>query len=299
MADTMVAPSPTPAPETSERRKGRRPTGAWFAVGWLVLVVALGFLHPVLGLATPERPQADMIRPDERGISLQHPFGGDKSARDVFSRTILGGKDSILLAVVAIGGATLLGGTAGLLAGFFGKRTDTILSGLMNVMLAMPQLILAMSLVFFLAGPAASESRQFWALALALIVVGTPLIGRITRAATLQYAQREFVTAARALGATPPRLIIREILPNVAPAMASIALLGIAIVIVAEGALALLGLGLKTISWGSILAENQDRLSQFPHAVFFPALFIFLTVMSLNYLGDVVRTKFDIKEIGA
>lgn len=282
----------------SKKPKAKKlPVGAWLAIAWLVAIVALGFLHPLLGLATPEKPQPDMISVEDRGMSAQHPFGGDKSARDVLSRTLKGGKDTLLLAIVSIGGATFLGGVLGLVAGYFGARIDTGLTSLMNVMLAMPQLILAMSLVFFLAGPGASDGRQFWALTLALIVVGTPLIGRITRAAALQYSQREFVTAAKALGAKNGRVMIRELLPNVAPAMLSISLLGIAIVIVAEGALALLGLGLKTISWGSIVADNYDRINEVPQAVFFPSLFIFVTVMSLNYLGDVVRNRFDVKEV--
>lgn len=299
LEEMYVAGDLVPA-EVSTSRK-RLGVGSWLAIIWLVFVLGAGFLHPLLVpsvLATPEANQPDMIRPDQRAPSAQHPFGGDRSARDVFSRTLLGGRDSMLLGVTAMAGALLIGGTIGLIAGYYGNRTDTALTSLLNIMLAMPQLILAMSLVFFLAGATASPVRQFWALSLALIVVGTPLIGRITRASTLQYSTREFVTASKALGAKNGRIMIREVLPNVLPAMLSITLLGVAIVIVAEGSLAILGLGLKTVSWGSVIAENQDQLKRYPQAVLFPALFIFLTVMSLNFLGDVVRSRFDVKELG-
>ena len=137
-------------------------------------------------------------------------------------------------------------------------------------------------------------------LILAIGVVSVPLLGRITRASALSWSQREFVLAAKAQGAKTGRIMVREVLPNVLPAMFSIALLGIAVAIVAEGTLAILGVGVKppTPSWGNIIAQERGNLNDSPHMVFEPALLIFLTVLALNYLGDVVRARLDVREAG-
>jgi peptide/nickel transport system permease protein len=132
----------------------------------------------------------------------------------------------------------------------------------------------------------------------ALGVVSIPVLARITRATTLSWSQREFVLAARALGTKNRRIMFAEVLPNVLPAMFSIALLGMAVVVVAEGGLSVLGVGvqLPTPSWGNILAEGRSELRDAPHIVLIPTVVIFLTVLALNYLGDVVRARFDVRE---
>ena len=135
-------------------------------------------------------------------------------------------------------------------------------------------------------------------LILALGIVSVPVLARITRANTMAWSQREFVQAARALGARNRQIMFAEVLPNVLPAMFSIALLGVAVVIVAEGGLSLLGVGvqLPTPSWGNILSEGRSELRDAPHIVISVTVVIFLTVLSLNYLGDVVRARFDVRE---
>jgi peptide/nickel transport system permease protein len=134
-------------------------------------------------------------------------------------------------------------------------------------------------------------------LILAIGVVSVPLLGRIVRASTLSWAQRDFVLAARAQGATPLRIMTRELLPNVWPAILSVALLGIAVAIVAEGTLAILGAGLRpeTPSWGNMIAQGRNDLSRAPHIVFLPSIFIFATVVALNFLGDVMRQRGDVR----
>ena len=143
-----------------------------------------------------------------------------------------------------------------------------------------------------------SATRRMVVLILALGIVSIPLLARITRANTLAWSQREFVQAARAMGAKNRQIMFGEVLPNVLPAMFSIALLSIAIVIVAEGGLSLLGVGvqLPTPSWGNILSEGRSDLRDSPYLVMIPTIVIFLTVLSLNYLGDVVRARFDVRE---
>ena len=129
-------------------------------------------------------------------------------------------------------------------------------------------------------------------------IVSIPILARITRANAMAWSQREFVMAARAQGAKDSRIIFREVLPNVLPAMFSIALLGIAVAIIAEGGLSLLGAGLPppTPSWGTMIAQGRGSLRDAPFIVFIPSIFIFLTVLSLNFLGDKIRDRFDVRE---
>jgi peptide/nickel transport system permease protein len=193
----------------------------------------------------------------------------------------------------------VLGGLLGLIAGYFRGRTDTIFTGAFDVLLSFPQLILALTLVtVFASQEGVSATRRMVVLILALGIVSVPILARITRANTLAWSQREFVQAARAMGARNRQIMFGEVLPNVLPAMFSIALLGVAVVIVAEGGLSLLGVGvqLPTPSWGNILAEGRSDLRDAPHIVMIPTIVIFLTVLSLNYLGDVVRARFDVRE---
>lgn len=183
-------------------------------------------------------------------------------------------------------------------------NVDTIITGMFNVFLAVPAVVLALSLVAFLQGSpeeaATSSTPAELLLIIAIGVVSIPLVGRISRASALSWSEREFVLAARAQGAKNGRIMIKEVLPNVAPAMFSISLLGIAIAIVAEGALAILGVGVKppTPSWGNIIAYERTNFFRSPHMIFEPAILIFLTVLALNFLGDVVRARFDVREGG-
>lgn len=194
------------------------------------------------------------------------------------------------------------------LGGFAGHRKgdlDTYLTGIFNVMLSVPAIVLALSLTAFLLG-SADEAAQGGGLPpelvliIAIGVVSIPLVGRISRASALSWAQRDFVLAARAQGAKNGRIMVKELLPNVLPAMFSISLLGIAIAIVAEGTLAILGVGVRppTPSWGNIIALDRGNLFKSPHIVFEASLLIFFTVLALNFLGDVVRARFDVREGG-
>ena len=158
-------------------------------------------------------------------------------------------------------------------------------------MLSVPALILALTFTVFF-GPNVRN------MILALGIVAVPQLGRITRANTLTWSEREFVLAARAQGARNGRIIVREILPNVLPAIFSIALLGVAVAIVAEGGLSLLGAGVKTgtITWGTMIAAGRADLAVTPWVVLAPATAIFLTVLALNFLGDAIRARFDVRE---
>ena len=151
--------------------------------------------------------------------------------------------------------------------------------------------------VFANSDESVSNGRKLTVLIAALAIVTVPILGRITRAAALAWSEREFVKAAEDLGASHGRIMVREVLPNVAPAIMSIALLGVAVAIVAEGSLALLGVGVTEVpSWGNMIALGRSDLARAPHIVAIPSIAIFCTLLALNYLGDVVRARFDVRE---
>lgn len=286
------------APLTGRRaRQGRLGLFGTLAIGWLVLVTLLAVLAPVLPLDDPDDNIASIV--GEGPGTDGHLFGGDDLGRDLLSRMIWGGRASLLLGASSVVIGLVAGGLLGLIAGYFRGRSDTILSGLFDILLSFPQLILALTLVtVFASGEGISATRRMVVLILALGLVSIPVLARITRANTMAWSQREFVMAARAMGAKNRHIMLGEVLPNVLPAMFSIALLGMAVVIVAEGGLSLLGVGvqLPTPSWGNILSEGRSELRDAPHIVLIPTVVIFLTVLSLNYLGDIVRARFDVRE---
>src|SRR5262245_24054853 len=289
---------------TRRRRRGLGITG-WLSIGWIALVVGLAILAPVLPLDDPKEPITAIARRGpfaDAGTAPGHLLGGDYNGRDMLSRLIWGGRNTLLIATLAVALGFLLGGILGLVGGYFRGKVDIVVSGLFDVFLAIPAVILALSLVIILrtdpSNPAAGGIDPLPALIFAIGIVSVPVLGRITRASTLSWSEREFVLAARAQGATHRRIIVREVLPNVLPAMVSIALLGVAVAIVAEGTLAILGAGVSpdTPSWGNMIAIGRGYIERAPHIVFEPALMIFFTVLALNMLGDVVRARFDVRE---
>jgi peptide/nickel transport system permease protein len=283
--------------------------GAWIAIGWMVFIVVIAVLAKT-GIVTWGDPQNSIAACARKGpfanegTAAGHLFGCDSNGRDMVARLALGAWTSLLVSVGAITVGFIIGGSLGIIAGFFGGRADTFLTGTFNVMLSVPAIVFALALVAFLQGTGQNSGTtalpDVLILIIAIGVVSIPLVGRIARASSLSWGQREFVLAARAQGAKNGRIMVRELLPNVAPALFSIALLGIAIAIVAEGTLAILGVGVKppTPSWGNIIAVDRGELFTSPHIVFEASILIFLTVLALNYLGDVVRSRFDVREAG-
>src|SRR5829696_1502085 len=262
-------------------RRARLGVTGGLAVGWLGLVVAAAVLAPVLPIDDPNDTIASIARqgPGTDG----HILGGDGLGRDLLSRVVWGSRASLLLSVSAVGLGLVVGGLLGRVAGYFRGRSDTLLTGVFDVLLSFPQLILALTLVTVFAGAGVSSGRRMLWLILALGIVSIPVLARITRANTLTWSQREFVMAARAMGARNRSIMFGEVLPNVLPAMFSIALLGVAV-------------ELPTPSWGNIIAEGRADLRDAPHIVLIPTVAIFLTVLALNFLGDVVRARFDVRE---
>jgi peptide/nickel transport system permease protein len=291
--------------------KKRLGIGAWLAIAWLVILLFLMVFASVLPIDGP--------RDRTTGLAFQqplcnasdcvsgHPLGGDAIGRDMLSRLVYGARNSMFIGVGAVVIGFLVGGSLGLIAGYYRGRTESIIVGFLDVLLSVPAVILALSLAIFLQERVqdivgSSETAGRLTLTFALGIVAIPSIGRITRANTLVWSQREFVTAARAQGAKNFRIMFREVLPNVVPAMAAIALLALAVLIIAEAALSILGAGITppAPTWGNIIVEGFDYLTngRAPHIVFEASAAIFLTVLSINFLGDAVRTRFDVREAG-
>ncbi len=288
-------PGPLAAVEVGASRRLGIP--GFLAIAWLVTIVGLALLAPYLPLRDPNEANEDLryLLPG----SEQAILGGDALGRDVFSRLVWGARISLLVGVASILIGLLIGGFLGMVAGFYRNRVARALVVLFDILLAIPSLILALALVAVFAGGAnVSDERRVTVQIIALGIVSIPLLARITRGSTLSWSEREFVTASRALGAKPNRILMREVLPNVLPAMFSITLLGIGIAIVAEGGLALLGAGVaERPTWGNMISQvATSDLERSYHVIFSASACIFLTVLSLNFLGDVIRARSDVRE---
>jgi len=278
-----------------ERRRRRRlGIGAWLCIIWLVGITAASLLAPILPLDDPNTifPNLVSATPGTDG----HILGGDRSGRDLLAQVIWGGRNSLAIGFGAILIGLVVGGLLGLYAGYYRGRRDALIVLLLNVMLSFPALVLALALVAVLQ----DRVSPLITLILSLGVISIPILARITRANTLVWSEREFVMAARAQGAKDWRIMIREVLPNVLPSAFSIALLGVAVVIVAEAGLGTLGVGLPatSASWGGIINNGRPDLTSgtTAHIAFIGSAMVFFTVLSLNFLGDVVRTRFDVRE---
>jgi peptide/nickel transport system permease protein len=274
--------------------------GGWFAIVWLALVLfGAVFASFIPGISSFNTTYLDVA--SSKPFTHAHILGTDDNGHDVLSMLVFGARASLEVAVGAVSAGILVGGALGLIAGYYKGAVDLIISTVFDVLLAVPALILALALASFLRGdPAHSRWPAEVVLIVALGIVSTPVLGRITRASALTWSQREFVMAARAQGAKNIRIMWREVLPNVLPALFSIALLAVGVVIVAEGGLSLLGVGIpfdSKPSWGNMIALfGQSNLRDAPYLAFAPITCIFFTVLSLNFLGDVVRARFDVRE---
>jgi peptide/nickel transport system permease protein len=267
-------------------RQGRR-LGLlfWIAIGWVVFVFAVALSADVLPLPSP----TDMDMLEKRAsFSAGHWLGTDGLGRDELSRVIYGARISLVVGICAPVIGLVIGGALGMLAGYFRGRFESLVVGSMDVLLAFPPLILALAVTAYL-------GQSIPNLTFILGVLTVPAFMRVARAATLTLARREFVIAAQALGATHARILLRELLPNVMLPLFAFFLLIVAVIIVAEGALSFLGLGVPPpiSSWGSMIGEGRQSLEVAPRLAFIPAIAMFLTVLSFNLVGDTLRALTD------
>lgn len=223
------------------------------------------------------------------GPNAAHWFGTDELGRDILSRTIYGARISMIVAVSVVGLSLALGIVAGAAAGFYGGWTDTVLNVYVtNAFLALPGILLAIAFVAFL-GPG------LFNLILALSISGWVGYARLVRAQVMAVREREFVEAARALGASDLRVIGRHILPNILQPLIVQAAVGMAGAVLSEATLSFLGLGVPppTASWGAMLNDARSHLFDSPHLALFPAIAVMLAVLSFNFIGDALRDLLD------
>jgi peptide/nickel transport system permease protein len=306
-ATSTLAPVAVADPVSAKRRK-LPPLGLLFGVLWLIALVVLAVLADYLPF---------VYRPDQRvqgagnyafGPGADFWFGSDRLGRDVFSRCIYGARISLIIATASIVIGLLIGTTFGMISGYFRGWIDRVLSIVVDALLAFPFLIFAA--LINSRGRALRESdievlgigfgwlSNTWTITFTFALLSIAPITRIVRAQTLSLAQREYVLASRSLGARTPRVLFREVLPNVVPALTTVLFTGVGIILGAEAGLAFLGFSVEPPqpSWGLMVAENREFIEEAWWATLFPCVMLFLTVLAFNLIGERVARKFDIRE---
>jgi peptide/nickel transport system permease protein len=266
-------------------RKMRRNPGAMVGLVVLFLIILSALLAPMLA---PHDPIAQDTQAIRKAPSMQHLFGTDTFGRDVFSRVLYGGRNSLPVGLIAVGIAAVFGVLCGLTAGYYGGWIDTVIMRLVDVMLAFPGILLAMSLVAIL-------GTSFVNLMVAVGIAAIPEYTRVVRGSVLSARETEYVTAARVAGATNRSLMLKHILPNVLPPIIVLATLGIAGAIILGSTLSFLGLGIQppTAEWGNMMSDGRTMMRHFWWVSFFPGLAIMLTVLAINLVGDGLRDALD------
>jgi len=262
----------------------RADIGLWLAAGWLVLITGLAIIEPLLPLQEP----LALSGAAREGPSAAHWLGTDELSRDQLSRVISGAQVSLTVGIVSALIAGVVGTLLGLVSGYYRRTTETLVMGLMDVMLAAPALIFVIVITSMLGAGIRN-------VIIAISILAVPAFARVARAQTLVYAERDFVKAARSLGATRRRILFLEIAPNVLPTVVAYALVTVSVAIIVEGSLSFLGLGVspERATWGGMIAGGRSHLNTAPHISLIPGAIMFLTVLTLNALGDKLQRRHD------
>jgi peptide/nickel transport system permease protein len=281
-------PATSPAPVRRRGRTGRRAkrgVAFWMAVAWLGTVLFCAVFATLLPVADPIIPD---VSSKLEGPGPDHWLGADGLGRDQLSRLVHGSRVSLVVSLTAVGIGAVVGGTLGTTVGFVRGRLETVVMAAIDVMLAFPGLILLLVVLAYV-------GRSLTTISLVIGFLSIPVYTRVARANTLAVAQREFVHASHVLGARRRRILFREIIPNVALPVAAFGLVAMGVIIVLEGALAFLGLSVEPPdpTWGGMISDSKRHMSQAPHVALVPSAAMFLTVLSLNFVGDVLRRSFD------
>jgi len=270
---------------------GARAAGALLGAGILALVVVIAVGAPLITHQSPAGLDIkNRLLPPvwAAGGSAEHVLGTDHLGRDLLSRLAYGARVSLLVGVSAVTVSGVVGVSLGLVAGYYGGHVDDVIMRLADFELAFPFILLAIAILAVL-GPGLSK------VILVLGLTGWAQYCRLTRAQVLGLRETEFVEAARTIGASTPRILLRHILPNAMAPVIVIASFSVAGVIIAEASLSFLGLGIppSVPSWGGMLAEGRTYIERAWWLVTFPGMALMLTVLSINVLGDAVRDTLD------
>lgn len=256
-----------------------------FPIGLLALVIGGCFVWPMLG-SVPEPVGGDVLESNLPAFSEGHLLGTDPNGNDVWSRILYGGRSSLVVGVAVNVLGLLVGGTLGAVSAHVGGVLDAIIMRILDVLIAFPSLVLTLAVAQSL-GP--SQTNTIFALAF----FSVPAFARVARAATLRLREQPFMTAAKLSGTSAWRMLFRHIAPNIIPQLVTFAMLGMGIIIVIEGALSFLGLGIPppAPSWGNMISQGQQALSATPMLVVWPSVVLFLTVLAFNLLGETLRAR--------
>lgn len=254
----------------------------------LVFIALMSIVAIVPGVFEPHSYTETNLARRGESPSMAHPLGFDDIGRDILSRLIRGTRVAFTVALAATGISLLIGITVGAIAGYYGGFIDSILSRLVDAILAFPLLVLLLTLSAVV-GPSLST---------VVIVIGITTwatYARVVRADVLSVRERDFILSARATGVDTPRIIVRHILPNVMGPIIVLASLSVGSVIILEASLSFLGFGIPrpTPAWGSMLSDGRDHLRSYPHIAIAPGIMIFLTVLAFNLIGDGLRDALD------
>jgi len=290
----LESPGASPVrPQAAERSLRRLWRVKWGVVAalLLLLIVITALAAPLIAPYSPVEVDIEhRLGPPAwmEGGKTEHWLGTDQIGRDLLSRMIYGGRVSLLIGVSAVLVSSTIGVLLGLVAGYFGSRTDWIIMTLINIMLTFPFVLLALAVIAVL-GPSLVN------MVIVLGVTGWPLYARVIRAETMAIRERDFITAGRALGMSHVRIIFRQILPNLISVVVVIATLQVASVIILESFLSFLGLGVQppTPAWGNMLGEGRVYMLNSWWIAAFPGAAIFVTTLAINLMGNALRDWLD------
>ena len=254
-----------------------------------IAIVGLYLVAAIIGpMLTPYNPVQQRMSDYLQPVSWTHPLGTDEFGRDILARLIHGARISIGIALVASITGLMIGGGLGMLAGYYGRAADTIIMRLVDVLLSFPSLILAMVI-------AAIVGAGVWNVAIAVGVYSIPVFARLSRVVTQQVKMRDFVIAARSLGASDWRILRLHVLPNIAVSLSVVWTIRMGFVILVAASLSFLGLGVQppVPEWGSMLSSAREFLRSSPGLAVYPGLAIVGITLGFNLLGDAVRDALD------
>jgi peptide/nickel transport system permease protein len=279
------ATSVTAAPPDAPDRAWVRRLAVIVPAAMIGLVLLACFAAPLV-LPIPKPTGGNIVEAYLPAFSPGHLLGTDPNGNDILARVLYGGRNSLFVAIAVNVAGIAVGGTLGALSAYFGGITDTLIMRVLDVFIAFPALVLILAVAQSL-GP----SRLNTIMALAFFSV--PAMARVSRAATLTLCEQPFIAAARLYGTSWRRTLLRHIAPNIAPQLLTFGILGMGVIIVIEGALSFLGLGIPppAPSWGNMIADGQVSLSATPMLVLWPSLALFVTVLACNLLGDALRAR--------
>ena len=270
------------------------------SAAWIMIVMFFVVTGNFLPLPNPTE-----YDPDASGVGLfssGHLLGTDINGYDLLSNVVNGARISILIALISVGIGGLIGSAIGIGSAYVRGKLDIAVNLFFNILLSIPNLVLGLALVAILATSVdpsipIDPNRRVFIIIFSLTVVIIPILGRIARGATLSWVNREFIVAARSMGMKDRHIIFKHIVPNVLPAIYAVIFLAIGVVIVAEGALSLLGVGIiDGVSWGAMIGRVAGDFTYAPQSMYVPVIVLAITVIAFNQIGDHLRSQLDSRE---